>query len=106
MGTPISGAIGGAKLVGVSGPFAGQVFGLVPGGEMTIGRQSDRSISLSMDNTVSRQHARIADEGGRFVLYDLGSANGTYVNNSKVTSHVLTNGDLIQIGSTKFRYEG
>jgi pSer/pThr/pTyr-binding forkhead associated (FHA) protein len=74
-------------------------------GETTIGRQSDRNISLSSDNTASRQHARVANEGGQFVLYDMGSANGTHVNNSRIDRHVLTPGDLVQIGNTKFRYE-
>ncbi len=92
------------KLVATSGPYAGQAFNLV--GEVTIGRQSDRTIALSSDNTVSRQHARVANVGGGFVVYDMGSANGTHVNGSRVTELMLTNGDIVQIGSTKFRFEG
>ncbi|MDH7603025.1 MAG: FHA domain-containing protein [Armatimonadota bacterium] len=38
-------------------------------------------------------------------MYDEGSTNGTYVNNARVTRHELANGDLVQIGSTKFRFE-
>jgi len=105
-GTPLGAPGAGPRLVGVSGPYAGQVFELDETGETTIGRQSDRRIALSGDNTVSREHARIADEGGRFVIYDMGSSNGTFVNNNRITQQALTNGDLVQIGSTKFRYEG
>jgi pSer/pThr/pTyr-binding forkhead associated (FHA) protein/CDP-diglyceride synthetase len=96
----------GPSLVGISGPYAGQVFQLDETGETTIGRQSDRKIALSGDNTVSREHARIANEGGRFVIYDMGSSNGTFVNNNRITQQPLSPGDLVQIGSTKFRYEG
>lgn len=93
------------RLVAVSGPYAGQTYTL-PAGEMTIGRQADRNVSLANDNTVSRQHARITNEGGRFVLYDMGSANGTHVNGTRITQQTLNNGDMVQIGSTKFRFEG
>lgn len=96
---------GGAKFVAVAGPYSGQAFTLAETGETTIGRQSDRSISLANDNTVSRQHARVVNEGGQFVVYDLGSANGTHVNNAKITQQPLNNGDFVQIGSTKFRFE-
>lgn len=96
---------GGPKLVAISGPYSGQAFSLIGVPEVTIGRQSDRIISLSMDNTVSRQHARVVKEGGRFVVYDMGSANGTFVNNSKIGQHPLSVGDIVQVGSTKLRYE-
>lgn len=105
LGTPLAAPGAGARLVGTYGPYSGQVFNLNTSGETTIGRQSDQNISLSGDNTVSRRHSRVACENGQFVLYDQGSANGTHVNNNQITRHVLTLGDLIQIGSTKFRYE-
>ncbi|MEN6521467.1 MAG: FHA domain-containing protein [Armatimonadota bacterium] len=106
-GAPLSNTPGtGARLVAAYGPYTGQVYNLNPAGETTIGRQSDQMISLSNDNTVSRQHAKVANESGQFVLYDCGSANGTHVNNTRITRHVLTPGDLVQIGSTKFKFEG
>lgn len=104
-GAPLGSAPGaGARLVVAYGPYTGQVYNL-SAGETTIGRQSDQMISLSNDNTVSRQHAKVVNEGGQFVLYDNGSANGTHVNNTRISRHVLTKGDLVQIGSTKFRFE-
>jgi pSer/pThr/pTyr-binding forkhead associated (FHA) protein len=36
----------------------------------------------------------------------MGSSNGTFVNNNRITQQPLSPGDLVQIGSTKFRYEG
>jgi len=102
---PVPSGASGPRLVGISGPYAGQVFQLDETGETTIGRQSDRKIALSGDNTVSREHARIANEGRQFVIYDMGSSNGTFVNNNRITQQALTNGDLVQIGSTKLRVE-
>ncbi len=94
----------GARLVAMAGPYAGQPFPLKPG-ETHIGRESTKDIALSMDNTVSRSHARIVEEGGGYVIYDDGSTNGTFVNNARVSRHELTNADVVQIGSTKLRFE-
>jgi pSer/pThr/pTyr-binding forkhead associated (FHA) protein len=58
-----------------------------------------------MDGTVSRNHARIAQELVGYVIYDTGSTNGTYVGGVKVQRHELHAGDLVQIGSTKFTFE-
>ena len=40
-----------------------------------------------------------------YVLYDLGSTNGTYVNGVKVTRKELVNSDVVQVGSSKFKFE-
>ncbi len=65
--------------------------------ETTIGRSKDNRIFLS-DQTVSRYHARIlrTDEG--FLLTDLGSFNGTKVNETSVKSILLNHGDKLKIG--------
>lgn len=94
----------GPKLTAIAGPFAGQVFPLKQG-ETLIGRESTKDVPLHMDNSVSRNHARIAEEVTCYVLYDTGSTNGTYVNGTKITRHQLTPGDVVQIGSTKFRFD-
>jgi len=92
------------SLKGISGPYAGWVFALKPG--MTvIGREVGKDIVLSSDNTVSRNHAHIIAESGAYTIKDLDSSNGTYVNNVRVTQKQLRNGDIIQIGSTKLRFE-
>ena len=63
----------------------------------SVGRSSSSDVFLD-DVTVSRSHARIESTSSGFSLKDSGSLNGTYVNNSSVTEHVLHSGDQIQIG--------
>ncbi len=94
----------GPRLTAMAGPYAGKVFLLKPG-ITEIGREATKDVALPMDNTVSRNHARIAHEVTNYVLYDAGSTNGTYANGAKIQRHDLNNGDVIQIGSSKFRFE-
>lgn len=93
----------GAKLIAMAGPYNGRTFILQD--ETQIGREASKDIGLPMDNTVSRNHARIAHEVTKYVIYDLGSTNGTYVNGTRITSKDLAVGDVVQIGSSKFRFE-
>lgn len=66
-------------------------------GSITMGRLDDNTIVV--DNlAVSGYHARIDKTGDDFILTDLQSTNGTFVNDKKVTSHKLTHGDNIVIG--------
>jgi hypothetical protein len=67
---------------------------------VTAGRHPDSDIFLD-DVTVSRRHAEFRRESGEFVVIDVGSLNGTYVNREPVDQAVLANGDEVQIG--KFR---
>lgn len=85
----------GPRLVGISGPYAGQSYTLSSDAPTTIGREPGRSIQLPMDTTVSRRHARIVNEGGTFVVYDEGSSNGTVVNGIKITRIELAPGDIV-----------
>lgn len=65
---------------------------------LVIGRHPDCEIVLP-DRQISRQHARISRQGDTFVIEDLGSKNGTYVNGEPVVDRrVLTDGDVVQIG--------
>jgi pSer/pThr/pTyr-binding forkhead associated (FHA) protein len=90
---------GAALLVVKRGPNAGSRFRLNQP-VTSAGRQPDSDIYLD-DVTVSRHHAEFRRENGQFLIVDVGSLNGTYVNRKPVQSAVLTNGDEIQIG--KFR---
>jgi pSer/pThr/pTyr-binding forkhead associated (FHA) protein len=78
------------------GPSRGARF-LITSEGVTIGRAPASDIFLD-DVTVSRAHATIKREDGTFTFSDLGSLNGSYVNNQQSTTHRLTNGDEIQIG--------
>ena len=70
-----------------------------------LGRNSP-DLPLS-DNTVSRRHAQLIKKNGTWVLYDLNSANGTYVNGVKVSStSELKQGDQIKCGSTLIVFGG
>ncbi len=62
-----------------------------------IGRHADSDISLD-DITVSRRHCEITSENSRFIVRDVGSLNGTYVNQKRVDVIELTQGDELQIG--------
>lgn len=72
--------------------------------EWVIGRLSDVDLPLE-DEQVSRRHARIRRVDDEFVLEDLESSNGTYVDGVPVLSCVLRPGDWIQIGRTVLRFE-
>ena len=78
------------------GPAKGARF-LIDQNQSSIGRATDSQIFLD-DVTVSRKHAAIEVEGGVFTLIDLGSLNGTYLNNQSVAKSALKTGDEIQIG--------
>lgn len=78
------------------GPSKGARF-LIAEEKSSIGRSPESAIFLD-DVTVSRSHAHIAKTTKGFELLDLGSLNGTYVNNSSVKSVQLKTGDEIQIG--------
>jgi len=65
----------------------------------TIGRSSRCDLFVDQE-AVSRRHAKIVHDGGAHTLHDLGSSNGTRVNDVRVTERVLVDGDRIQIGQT------
>ena len=66
-------------------------------GEIVIGRRADANIVLTHP-LVSRQHARIVREGEAFVVVDLNSSHGTFVNGSRVSRHPLRSRDRIRLG--------
>jgi pSer/pThr/pTyr-binding forkhead associated (FHA) protein len=78
------------------GPSKGSRF-LIAEDKCSIGRSPMNAVFLD-DITVSRAHAQITKSGKGFELLDLGSLNGTYVNNSSVKSVQLKTGDEIQVG--------
>jgi len=90
---------GSGLLVVKRGPNAGSRF-LLDKDVTTVGRHPESDIFLD-DVTVSRRHAEFHREGGEFLVVDVGSLNGTYVNREPVDNAVLANGDEVQIG--KFR---
>lgn len=67
------------------------------------GRSLQIGIPLE-DDSASRRHARFAWAGSNFIVSDLGSTNGTYVNDVSVREKVLRDGDQIKIGHTIFKF--
>jgi pSer/pThr/pTyr-binding forkhead associated (FHA) protein len=94
------------RLVITEGPDAGQEFPIT-GESLSIGRASQNAswdVRLN-DRTVSRPHARIEKKSGAYVLVDLGSANGTTLNELFVIEPVILNeGDVIGLGATKLAF--
>lgn len=93
---------GSSGLVIIKGPNIGDKF-LINKSKLTIGRNPESEIFLD-DITVSRKHAVLKKSGNDFLIKDLGSLNGSYVNGEIVDNAVLKNGDRIQIGKYIFLF--
>ncbi|HLI31046.1 MAG TPA: FHA domain-containing protein, partial [Terriglobia bacterium] len=65
----------------------------------TIGRQVDSGLVL-LDNRVSRRHAQILRDTGSYILEDVNSRHGTYVNSQRVERWRLKSGDRISLGAS------
>jgi hypothetical protein len=80
-----------------SGPTPGVTFPL-EGDQLTIGRDSSNAVAIN-DPEVSRKHSRLSFQGGKYVLEDLGSTNGTFVNGQRLAGPiVLKAGDVVSLG--------
>jgi CRP-like cAMP-binding protein len=72
-------------------------------GPTTIGRSADNTITLP-DPTTSRNHARVVFTDGKWVVEDLGSANGILIGGQRLKRVVLKSGDTFKIGGITFRF--
>jgi pSer/pThr/pTyr-binding forkhead associated (FHA) protein len=70
---------------------------------LSIGRSEDRDVVIP-DPAASRHHAQISAQGGDYVLRDMGSSNGIYVNGVRVRECTLADGDMLRIGNTEMRF--
>src|SRR6185436_7279712 len=71
----------------------------------SLGRHPDSSIQI-LDKIVSKEHCRILLEGKTWVLQDLDSLNGTFLNGTRLSgSHPLQHGDEFSLGATRARFE-
>jgi len=93
---------GAALVIRSGGGRSGESFA-VDQDRMSIGRTPDAPIFLD-DVTVSRNHALLVRRRDGLYIDDLGSLNGTYVNRHRIESHLLDDGDEIQIGKFKLSY--
>jgi len=80
-----------------SGPNPGTVYAL-DSDQISIGRDSSNEIPVN-DAEVSRRHSRLTFQGGKYVLEDMGSTNGTFVNGQRLTGpRVLKSGEVVSLG--------
>jgi FHA domain len=80
-----------------SGPTPGATYSL-EGDQIVIGRDSSNGVVIN-DAEISRKHARLTFQGGKYVLEDLGSTNGTFVNGQRLAGPaVLKSGDVVSFG--------
>lgn len=84
----------------ITAPTGSRIVRLLPEGEVTLGRNPICDIVLS-EEQISRQHAKLVVHDGVVSIEDLGSNNGTFVNGERITSHALSGGEVITIGSFK-----
>ena len=89
-------------LIYPGGPELGKRFELRDG-ECVIGRGADCEIQVDRDS-VSRRHAKVTRAGAGWSVEDLGSTNGSYVNDNQVTTYGLRDGDLLKIGNAIFKF--
>ena len=68
-----------------------------------LGRQLDNDIVFN-EESVSRSHAEIRFESGKYILHDLLSTSGTFVNNRRIERCVLNSGDLISLANVQFMF--
>jgi FhaA, N-terminal domain/FHA domain len=70
---------------------------------ITLGRSFDNDIVVD-DPRVSRKHAQLRQRGGHYVVYDLGSSGGTWVNGTRVSERLLAAGDVISLAGVELIY--
>ena len=85
-----------------TGPLLGRRYP-VGDGPVVIGRNDDCRVQ-NVDGSVSRHHARIESHDGLFLVTDLGSTNGTFVNNAACATAPLADGDYLRVGNCIYRF--
>lgn len=90
------------RLREIEGPNHGAVYELKE--VCLLGRALDCQVHIR-DLTVSRRHARITRVDDRYMIEDLGSGNGTFVNEQTVTRHFLQHRDVVRVCSARFMFE-
>lgn len=93
-----------ATLLIINGPGRGTRFEVYSDdGDLTIGRSVGTRIRVT-DTEVSRQHAKISYDGTQFLITDLSSVNGTFVNGERCVEHNLKSNDTIRVGRTRMTF--
>jgi hypothetical protein len=92
-----------ARLVAEEGALKGREWPIEPG--LTLGREAHNQIAMPENRKASRDHAKVWRESvGKYSIADVGSRNGTLVNDGPVTRQPLRDGDVIVVGEQTFRF--
>lgn len=89
-------------LVPLQGPQRGELFALSP--KTIVGTDAECDVVL-VDKFMSSEHAEIKVEGGAWVVADLGSTNGTYVNDKRIDKQELIDNDFVKFGSSLVKFK-
>ena len=90
------------RLAAISGKLKGAIF-TISEDEVVIGRETAANLCIA-DASVSRRHSRVEKNGERFVITDLESLNGTFINDVPVKTRTLEHGDRVRIGESQFLF--
>ena len=90
------------RLTAIAGRLKGSVFAIedLP---VVIGRETAATLCVA-DASISRRHSRIEKEKDQFVILDLDSLNGTFINDVPVKRRILQHGDRVRIGDSQFLF--
>lgn len=92
------------KLIILTEQFRGVIFALTRK-EYVLGRADEQDICIR-DSTVSKNHCRLIEDGNTYTVEDLGSTNGTRINNALISSRTaLQDGDYLQVGGVELLYD-
>jgi hypothetical protein len=89
-------------LVPLEGPQTGELFQLK--GRCVVGTAADCDVVLR-DGSISGRHAEFIGSSGGYRINDLGSTNGTFVNDKRISSHDLVDNDNVRLGRTNFKFK-
>ena len=90
------------RLAAIAGKLKGAVFP-IPEAPLLIGRETAANLCIA-DPSVSRRHSQIEKDAGQFVITDLESLNGTFINDVPVKQRHLCHGDRVRIGDSQFLF--
>jgi len=97
------GQAGSGWLVPLDGPQTGELFQL-SAGRTFVGTSPDCDIVLR-DPSINGRHAEISSTRRGFRIHDLGSTNGTYVNDKRISGEDLIDNDSVRMGRTNFKFK-
>ena len=84
----------------MNGPMDGLRFVFPRSGVMTIGRHPENDVALLLDHYVSRRHAKLTCEDGKYLLDDTNSSNGTWMDDKRVSKVEVPVGATFRVGNT------